>query len=644
MQKTLDFLNISILIILLALAPWFYGSVGFPAQYSIFLACIFMLVIWLAKPDIELTCHKQLFPLLCFLVLSAASILFSVYKYASILKALNLISYIIVFFITAEAVNNERKTNFIIWMLILIGLFYCGWGIFQYYNYLPRVFWAQDNSLSSRFVNSGSFAAFININIFLCLGLAFYHKNIFIKAILFLFSSIFFVSLILSNSRISWLTFVVSLFIFVVLELRNITSIKSKSFIFISIFGIIITLAIYFFRADILWRIKIAAGTQFQSLYQRLDIWKSTLRIILRHPFGTGIGTFQYIYPVYRIHSDRFFVETAHSDFLQITSESGIVGLALFGWFLARLFSVRRTIIASGLACAVFSFILQAVFDFPFAIPANAIIFFTCAALLGVCSAKQRTKVALFKYSKTAIFILIIFSTLFYTGAYLADKYYRLAEDNFTKMRWKEAVENYNKAITFMPFNADVYAGRGSLYSLRSQLAFGQQKKELRKEAISDFQKAINLNPHQSGNYLNLALLYIDEANPGEAIYAFNKAIENNPTNGEYYYPYADYCLEQGFLTKALEYYQKGLNCFINEVTFIKRYGDINNFFEKIYKYTKNYQQIKFILPEKLDAYLAFARYLEVKQETADAVSVYNEILSKFPGNKIAEKALTRLK
>jgi len=70
--------------------------------------------------------------------------------------------------------------------------------------------------------------------------------------------------------------------------------------------------------------------------YSRWIIWKSALRTFLDHPFGVGLGGFQYYWfasqsPVagaFRRYGK--FAATAHSEYLEVLSGLGLVGLLLF--------------------------------------------------------------------------------------------------------------------------------------------------------------------------------------------------------------------------------------------------------------------------------------------------------------------------
>lgn len=659
MSKILDYLTIVILSALIILSPWQYGSVSLEARYFIHLAGLAILLAWLIKKNLtsrQINYYPLYLPLIFFLAIAILSIVFSIYRYASILGALDLLSYLIIFFIVLETVNTKRRLGLFIWLINIAGVFYCLYGILQYCGYLPKGYWAESSSLSSRFVNSGSFGAFINAGLFLAIGAAFSYKKAVAKIIFLLFSGIFFAGLILTKSRISWIVFLPVMILFAVLSLKRRKPLKLRGFIFIVIFAIIFIYVLLHYKALIWQRLYVAVPTQFQSLRQRLDVWKGTMRIISEHPFGTGIGTFQYIYPSYRMHSDRFFVDYAHSDYLQIAGELGIAGLALFAWFIGLLLiralkalskiPPENFFIAAGLICALLSLNLQALVDFPLHIPANAILFFIIIALLIKYISYEKPKpILLNKYINTAVILIIICAGLF-TNIYLSKKYYLQAKEDSSNMNWQEALSGYDRSIKLMPLDADTYAARGGIYALKAALTFPPQKIQYQNFAVSGFLKAAKLNPYKSEFYLNLAWLYADSRKHKEAMRAFNKAIETNPTNGEYYYSYADYCLEHNLLSEALKTYRKALSLFINDDgRFARLYGSIYGLFDKIYGYTQEYSQLKSAVPgDKLDIRLLFADFLESKKMISDAYTEYEDILKNYPGNDTARKALERLR
>ena len=121
----------------------------------------------------------------------------------------------------------------------------------------------------------------------------------------------------------------------------------------------------------------------------RIEIWKSTLRIIADFPwFGTGLGTITQAYPAYRspLMSIRGVLEAAHSTPLDLASEVGLplTALVAAGWIGMQLVLLRgcinrrRSSMLLPLAALAISSLalLHSLIDFSLQIPGYTIPFF----------------------------------------------------------------------------------------------------------------------------------------------------------------------------------------------------------------------------------------------------------------------------
>ncbi|MFA6562747.1 MAG: tetratricopeptide repeat protein [Verrucomicrobiia bacterium] len=91
--------------------------------------------------------------------------------------------------------------------------------------------------------------------------------------------------------------------------------------------------------------------------------------------------------------------------------------------------------------------------------------------------------------------------------------------------QYAQAISDYNKAIELNPKNAEAYDNRGVTYA----------KSGLFTQAISDFNKAIDLNPQFANAYNNRGNAYGNLGQHAQAISDCNKAIEIVPKLAEAY-------------------------------------------------------------------------------------------------------------
>jgi O-antigen ligase len=127
----------------------------------------------------------------------------------------------------------------------------------------------------------------------------------------------------------------------------------------------------------------------------RLKVWRGTMEIIKNHPLtGTGLGTFAFSFPPFRTSGITSRYTYAHNDFLEFTSELGLLFLPLLLWLIfsasrsgIRIFfntksSLKRGV-SLGCTIGVLAIIIHSFFDFNLQIPANALLFFSYLGMIG---------------------------------------------------------------------------------------------------------------------------------------------------------------------------------------------------------------------------------------------------------------------
>jgi len=128
---------------------------------------------------------------------------------------------------------------------------------------------------------------------------------------------------------------------------------------------------------------------------------------------------------------------------------------------------------------------------------------------------------------------------------------------------YEDAITDYTKALKVNPRDAIAYNNRG--------LAWG--KKGDYDNAIADFTKALEINPQYSDAYKNRGIAYYDKGDYDSAIGNYTKAVEINPKDafsynnrGIAYYDRGDYDRTCSDFKKSCELgYCKGLNWVIKE-------------------------------------------------------------------------------
>lgn len=128
----------------------------------------------------------------------------------------------------------------------------------------------------------------------------------------------------------------------------------------------------------------------------RVTVWRDSLAAVSDFWLtGSGLSSFQYVYPLYRSFGGRRFYSWAHNDYLQLAIELGLPGLLLAGaiglWIVLRAGRVRRELagqrgllnLHTGYCAAALAVALHSFTDFGLHLPANAALF---SVVLGVAT------------------------------------------------------------------------------------------------------------------------------------------------------------------------------------------------------------------------------------------------------------------
>lgn len=180
-------------------------------------------------------------------------------------------------------------------------------------------------------------------------------------------------------SRSSWISFAVSMVVFVVMWNR-----KSIPF------WILLVVCLLPFLPESIWnRILTIGNLEDSSSAYRLNIWKGSFDMIKDYPIsgiGLGPGAFTEIFPMYALENTRV-APHSHMQFLEVWVEMGIIGLLSFVWLSVAL--VRRcmknwwstpstkirTVMAAG-AASMTAIAINGIFEYLWFYPRVMFIFF----------------------------------------------------------------------------------------------------------------------------------------------------------------------------------------------------------------------------------------------------------------------------
>ena len=196
------------------------------------------------------------------------------------------------------------------------------------------------------------------------------------------FVMLFVVALFLTISRAGIVAFLIGMIYFYFSGLKG----KEGETQFSFYLKILVALAVVY----LLWIGTSPIIDRFWSLtsgmqHQRGVVWNDAMKLVGDFPiFGTGLGTFRYIFPKYNTLLTQGIWDYPHNDYLQVLAEGGVVSMLAFLWLLLnalRMLTCKKHSLTRGAAAGFIAILVHSFFDFNLQIPANAYIFATLLAI-----------------------------------------------------------------------------------------------------------------------------------------------------------------------------------------------------------------------------------------------------------------------
>ncbi|MCM8782329.1 MAG: O-antigen ligase family protein, partial [Candidatus Omnitrophica bacterium] len=380
LRSALDFFIELILILILVISPFLFGSVDIFAVTIIEIGAFLLLFLWLLKlmekGSLEFVKLPINIPIALFLIFAIAQYFFinsfisdfslgDVYRQKMKNELLKVATYLILFYIILHNFQDRKKINRLIGVLILVGFAISTFGIIQKLTGAKKMFWIYDAHQTpyffASFRNRNHFANYINLIIFLTMGFVFgrlpflrhdikgsdkksiikglsatFQKWIwlYVCGVIVMSSSLFF-----SVSRGGIISFLCGVVLFLVLIFVKRLTRRGYLILFLA-FVLIFAMLVWINATEqIVQRFEWKGNLKISSIIDknlggRRALFDSTLNLIKHYPiFGVGIGAFEFIYNKKYIPASfkvYFYVDHAHNDFLELLSEVGVIGFAIF--------------------------------------------------------------------------------------------------------------------------------------------------------------------------------------------------------------------------------------------------------------------------------------------------------------------------
>lgn len=320
----------------------------------------------------------------------------SVSPYSTRTESLLVLTGLIFLFLTVQAFRTLQDWRGFVWFGMGLGFAISVFAILQHLTFNGKMYWFRELPYGGvpfgPYANRNHFAGFVELVLPLALvPLVLGRVRRERLALVGLFAVLPIAALFLSASRGGIVSFCVQLTLLGYLILRRRGLGKHLLAVVAVLFAALLMVS-WLGVGQILQRFS-----SFQSLEvtagKRAAMRKGAWHIFLDHPLaGTGLGTFQIVYPPYETLYDAKVVNHAHNDYLEALAETGLLGGLCCAWFLIVLlrqsflrfrqnnYSFVGALQLSGIV-ACLGFLVHALVDFNFHIPSNLLLFFLMAHL-----------------------------------------------------------------------------------------------------------------------------------------------------------------------------------------------------------------------------------------------------------------------
>jgi len=351
----------------------------------------------LFKGEILIPLSKIILPLGIYVGLAVVSTLLSRYKYASLRELASLLCAVMLVFVTVRAVTNKRAFLLVMAMMAGVAAISCLYGIAQHYDFDPvfgrQAILSEQGRSFSTMGHPNFFGSFLILVLLALLSFFYWSQSGPVKSLVLVLICSVTLCLFYTESRGAWLGLLgglpawfflsvssnrwrlfllgpviilggamVALLLtegargYVILWALPFWLLVMLSFQVIGgeqkvrhagnlawgaslLVAVVLVSNVFVDRDEIGGRMESAFDTEKGSVFARKVMWNGTLNMFEARPaLGWGMGTFSIHFPRFRdpVTAGKIMPNTlhAHSEYMEVGAEMGIVGLAVFLWLI----------------------------------------------------------------------------------------------------------------------------------------------------------------------------------------------------------------------------------------------------------------------------------------------------------------------
>ena len=398
--------------LLLGFGPLALGATEEWAIFFIEEGVVLLFLIWALRGfiggGVEFAVRPLLVPMVLFAALVGAQLLLhrTAYWYATWQKALLWTAYGALFFLTAQRFRSGVWLRRLGVALTTFGFLLAMFAILQKFAGNGKIYWVLTNQAAAEFfgpyANHSHYAGLMEMLIAFPLVLAMMADTAPAMRVLYSFAALIMgSSIFLSKSRGGVIAFIIELAVLTMVFAQG--QQRATRLRLWAGLALLLIACVLLVRPHGLWDrfAEVSNRADKARDENRLTMLEDSLRLVRARPLlGWGFGTFSAVYPQYRSFYTELMVNAAHDDFLEVTVETGLVGLGLAVAFIYLLYrnglrAARnwRRDPRAGMALAALvgctGLVVHSFSDFNLQVPANAALFFALCAVATAGSAPE---------------------------------------------------------------------------------------------------------------------------------------------------------------------------------------------------------------------------------------------------------------
>jgi O-antigen ligase len=279
-------------------------------------------------------------PMLLYAISLCLSMINATYLYSAAKGSLRVVVYMMLAVVVFNVVTNRRRLKWLFILFIASATMAVGWTVIFLADRLDMWRWtsAYEGTPFTSYMHFGSFAAVI---LLILLARSVFDRGMYDRVIWTALLAFYGIAICFSFSRGVWLSFIAAVGF---LLLQRSEGVQHKRILIIggAIALLIVLLSVPYASDLITSRVKSAVNLRYAANKERLLRWGTAFIMFTRHPItGCGYGSFAFSYvndpAIVGTYLSQFGMG-AHSEYLQILAETGLIGFLTWMWVIISFF------------------------------------------------------------------------------------------------------------------------------------------------------------------------------------------------------------------------------------------------------------------------------------------------------------------